>query len=88
MVDLLEYRAATSNGEARLTFLEKGEDVGQVWGFAEWAQRSRAVAATLQQHLQPGDRVLLMFPDGLDCRTLFGCMYASRRSCSCQIQLG
>ncbi len=38
-------------------------------------QRSRAIGAILQQHISPGDRVLLLFPSGLDfVDALLGCI--------------
>lgn len=44
---------------------------------AELDQRARAIAATLQQHSQVGDRALLLFRPGLDfISALLGCFYA------------
>lgn len=46
--------------------------------YAELDRRARQVAALLQTRGQPGDRVLLLYPAGLDylC-AFFGCLYAS-----------
>jgi acyl-CoA synthetase (AMP-forming)/AMP-acid ligase II len=39
--------------------------------------RARAIAATLQATLNPGDRGLLLFPPGIDyIVSFFGCLYA------------
>lgn len=77
MVDLLQYRAKEATNRPGFSFLERGEAVTQAWSYAELEGRSRAVAAELQGILDPGDRVLLMFPDGLDyLAALFGCMFA------------
>jgi acyl-CoA synthetase (AMP-forming)/AMP-acid ligase II/acyl carrier protein len=77
MVDLLQYRAKETGKNAGFRFLEQGEAVTQEWSYAELERRARAVAAELQELLERGDRVLLMFPDGLDYfAALFGCMFA------------
>ena len=45
--------------------------------YSELDRRARAVAATLARDCRPGDRVLLLFPPGLDFITaFFGALYA------------
>jgi acyl-CoA synthetase (AMP-forming)/AMP-acid ligase II len=51
--------------------------------YAELDERARKVAAALQSLTDPGERVLLLYPPGLDYITaFFGCLYAGggRRS--------
>ncbi|MFF8774149.1 fatty acyl-AMP ligase [Kitasatospora sp. NPDC015120] len=46
-------------------------------GFAELDRRARSVAARLRSRCAEGDRVLLLYPTGLDfVEALIGCMYA------------
>ncbi|MBY8851670.1 fatty acyl-AMP ligase, partial [Saccharothrix sp. MB29] len=47
------------------------------WANAELGARARGVAAWLAERGSPGDRVLLLFPSGLDfAGAFFGCLYA------------
>lgn len=76
MVELLLCRSANPHSRCDYTLL--GEDgrlermsIGQV------EQRARSIAATLQEICEPGDRVLLVYPPGLDFVPAFlGCIYA------------
>ena len=86
LVDLLSLRARTQADEMAYTWLadgiEAGGDGGKLPGDMTYAQldaRARAVAAHLQGELslRVGDRVLLLYPPGLEfvC-AFFGCLYA------------
>ncbi|WP_224242164.1 non-ribosomal peptide synthetase [Hyalangium gracile] len=58
-------------------YLERGETEGPELTYAQLDQRARAVAASLQGRLAPGDRALLLCPQGLDFLCAFlGCLYA------------
>ncbi len=75
LIDMLEARAET--GDVGFTFLDDGEREGASLSFAELAAGARAVAATLQARGLAGERVLLMYPPGLDfIAAFFGCVYA------------
>lgn len=77
LVHLLRDRAVTHAHRPALTFLRDGERDAVTWTYAELDARSRAVAASLQDKVRPGERVLLLYPQGLDyVACLFGCMYA------------
>ncbi|HHO50813.1 MAG TPA: AMP-dependent synthetase [Deltaproteobacteria bacterium] len=78
LVQLLQWRAAHQADRVGFTFLVDGETQQLDWTYAALDRRSRAVAAWLQaQGAEPGDRVLVMFHEGLDyLAALFGCMYA------------
>ncbi|MFH8367578.1 SDR family NAD(P)-dependent oxidoreductase [Streptomyces sp. NPDC018031] len=58
-------------------FLENdGESTPTISG-GELDRRARAIAATLQRHVSPGDRALIVCPPGLDYLASFlGCIYA------------
>jgi acyl-CoA synthetase (AMP-forming)/AMP-acid ligase II len=77
-VNELVQRRAESHAEARAyTFLQNGEDEAARLSYADLDRESRRVAAALQSIASPGDRVLLMYPPGLDFITGFlGCLYA------------
>jgi acyl carrier protein len=54
-----------------------GEEIQEQWTYAELELRARTVAARLQEIGVRGERVLLLYPPGLDFAAgLFGCFYA------------
>jgi amino acid adenylation domain-containing protein/non-ribosomal peptide synthase protein (TIGR01720 family) len=58
-------------------FLADGEVESESLTYRALDRRARAVAALLQRHGAAGERVLLLFPPGLDFVTaFFGCLYA------------
>lgn len=76
-VELLQWRAQQQPKKLAYRFLEDGEiDVGGPT-YSQLDQQVRAVAANLQQVLSAGDRVLLLYPAGLEFVVAFlGCLYA------------
>jgi acyl-CoA synthetase (AMP-forming)/AMP-acid ligase II len=78
LVELLHVRAQSQPDKLAYTFLVDGEREGARLTYAELDRSARAIAATLQSnHVQPGERALLLYPPGLDfiC-AFFGCLYA------------
>ena len=76
MVQLLRWRAEHQADRVAYTFLAGDDDVRD-WTYGELDTRARAVAAWLQARDAEGERVLVMFHEGLDyLAALFGCMYA------------
>ncbi|HYZ73877.1 MAG TPA: AMP-binding protein, partial [Chthoniobacterales bacterium] len=58
--------------------LENGERESERVTFAQLDERARVIAAKLQHVTRPGDRVLLLYPSGLNFIYAFlGCLYAS-----------
>ena len=58
-------------------YLVDGEDDVVCLTYRQFDRRARAVAAELQRRGLTGERVLLLYPPGLDCVVaLFGCFYA------------
>lgn len=77
LIELARYRAATHPRRKAFTFLRNGETPAAHLGFRELDVQARRIAARLQQHFKPGDRVLLAYASGLEfIPALFGCLYA------------
>ncbi len=77
LAGLLRARAAERPERTAFTFLADGEVEGARLTYGELDRRAQAVAHTLRESLQPGDRALLLYPPGLDfIAAFFGCLYA------------
>ena len=75
---IVQERAARTPDREALTFLQSAGDA-QLVTYAELDRGARAVAASLQQHGSPGDRVLIVCPPGpAFVQAFFGVMYAGR----------
>ncbi|MCZ6596715.1 MAG: fatty acyl-AMP ligase, partial [Planctomycetota bacterium] len=76
-VELLRARARLEPDKSAYTFLVDGEREGDHLTFGELDRRAQAVGALLQERGAAGERVLLLYPSGLDFLAgFFGCMYA------------
>ena len=62
LIDLLRDRVAAKPADLAYTFLDDGERCGESTTWEQLERRSRAVAAAIMQRVEPGTRVLLMFP--------------------------
>ena len=77
LIDLLRWRSETQPDHAAYTFLTDGEREEECLTYAELDRRARAVAAKLQSVVVQGERVLLLYPPGIDyIAAFFGCLYA------------
>ncbi len=77
LVDLLRARAAAHPDRVAYTFLADGEGEEEKLTYGELDRRARATAASLQPLAKNGERVLLLYPPGLDyIAAFFGCLYA------------
>ncbi len=77
IVDCLQFWAGETPDAAAYYFLEDGENAEIRWTFAQLDRKARAVAATLQARGLQGQRVLLLYPPGLDfVAGFYGCLYA------------
>src|ERR1043165_4135325 len=79
LVDVARERAATLGEALCVRYLVNGEATGPSvdLSYAALVRRASAIAATLQQHVRPDDRALLMFPAGVEFVTaFFGCLFA------------
>jgi acyl-CoA synthetase (AMP-forming)/AMP-acid ligase II len=74
-VDVL--RARCEGEPARTAFVFEGDDGTARLTYAELDERARSVAAAVEVIGGSGERVLLLYPPGLDyVAALFGCLYA------------
>lgn len=77
LTGLARYRARQQPAGKAFTFLRSGETAAAHLSFGELDIRARRIAAKLQQHFAPGDRVLLAYATELEFITaFFGCLYA------------
>ena len=77
LVDLLHLRATQQPDQIAYRFLQDGEQETTQLNYQQLEQRAQAIAKVLQQKAKPGDRVLLLYPSGLEfIVAFFGCMYA------------
>ncbi|MBW8832191.1 MAG: AMP-binding protein, partial [Burkholderiales bacterium] len=59
------------------TYLQDGDTVSTVLGYADLDAQARRLAARLQTRTRPGDRVLLVYPPSIDYIVAFyACVYA------------
>ena len=79
-LEVVRHRAAHSSDSAErlaFTYLADGESVSDSLTFAQLDQKARSLAAHLQRHTQPGDRVLLVYPPCMEYTIAFyACVYA------------
>jgi acyl-CoA synthetase (AMP-forming)/AMP-acid ligase II/acyl carrier protein len=74
MVRLSEFTAQTPDRIA-YTFLREGEHAAEQLTFAELSARVTAFAARLGAQYRPGERLILLYPQGLDFLVAFlGCL--------------
>ena len=78
LVDVISRRAAAEPERTAYVYLEDAGGSERRFSNLELDTRARAVAALLQdRQVQPGDRVLLLYPSGLDyIAAFFGCLFA------------
>ena len=77
LVDLLRFRAETSQDRIVYRFLPGDTKPEQRITYRELDRRARAVAARIGETAKRGDRALLLVPPGLDyVAAYFGCLYA------------
>src|SRR5436305_8047460 len=75
--EVVQARATTHTDRTAFTFLTDGERDEQILSYGELDRRARRIAAKLQALLRPGDRVLLLFPPGLEfIEGFYCCLYA------------
>lgn len=77
LVDMCASRAAEDPERVYFTYLPDGRTVGASLTAEAVDRGARALAVLLLRHADPGDRVLLAYPPGLEFIVgFFGCLYA------------
>jgi amino acid adenylation domain-containing protein len=77
LVELLRRRAALQGEAVGYTFLVDGEAEEESFTYSELDRQARLIAARLQELGAAGERVLLIYPPGLQyIAAFFGCLYA------------
>jgi acyl-CoA synthetase (AMP-forming)/AMP-acid ligase II len=77
LIEILRWRALHQPDQRAYAFLSDGESQGAHLSYAELDLKARAIGALLQEMKLAGERVLLLYPPGLEyIAALFGCFYA------------
>ncbi|EAZ93192.1 AMP-binding protein [Crocosphaera chwakensis] len=77
LVDLLQHRSLAQPNNQTYTFLHEGETEAGSLTYATLEQQATAIASHLQSLNAAGERVLLLYPPGLDFMAgFYGCLYA------------
>ena len=77
LVELLRGRAQQTPDGHAYTFLADGKKASLPLTYGELDRQARAIGALLQQLQAQGERVLLLYPQGLEVLAAFsGCLYA------------
>ena len=77
LIDLLELRAEKQSGQVAFIFLEDGINEKASITFDKMAIKARAIATSLQKQGKKGDRILMLFPTGIEfIVSLFGVFFA------------
>ena len=77
IVDILRRRAREQPDETAYIFLVEGEHEERRVTYAALDRQARTIAGHLLALRRPGDRVLLLYPPGLEfIAAFFGCLYA------------
>lgn len=77
LVDLVRRRAGEQPDRKVLVFLEDGQQETESLSYGQLHRRATAIGRALLSAALRGDRVLLLFPPGLDfVAAFFGCLYS------------
>jgi acyl-CoA synthetase (AMP-forming)/AMP-acid ligase II len=77
LAEILHFRAETTPARSSYVYLKNGKDESASLTYGELDYAARMLAQRLQQLGAEGERVLLLYPHGLDfVIALFGCFYA------------
>ena len=78
LMELAQAQAETFCEKTLYTFVRDNLEEAGSMSFAELDRQARILASHFQVSLQPGDRVLLLYPSGLEyIRAFFACIYAN-----------
>lgn len=79
LTELLQFHTRHHPDKVAYTFLADGETATDFLTYADLDQRAKTLAATLVTISEVGDRILLVYPAGLEfIIAFFGCLYGGR----------
>jgi acyl-CoA synthetase (AMP-forming)/AMP-acid ligase II len=77
LCEILQDRAERQTGQLAYRFLSGDGTDEQTLTYGELDRQARAIAARIQAVARPGDRAILLYPQGLEfLAAFFGCLYA------------
>ncbi|MDR3501225.1 MAG: fatty acyl-AMP ligase [Legionella sp.] len=77
LVSLLEAKARSQPDFPLYTFLSRNTDENRILTLETLAEQARKIAILLQKSTRPGERVIIIYPPGLELiAAFFGCLYA------------
>lgn len=77
IVDIIREKAQHQPEKIVFTYLSEGEAKQSNLSYGDLDRKARSIAVKLQEFTVPGQRVLMLYPPGLDFITaLFACFYA------------
>lgn len=77
VVQLLRWRSEVAEPGDGFAFLNADGDVDARLSFQRLETRARAIASTISDRFDPGDRALLLYPPSLEyVEAFFGCLFA------------
>ncbi|HEY9809674.1 MAG TPA: AMP-binding protein [Halomicronema sp.] len=77
LVEILQQRASSEPAQIAYTYLANGETPEDRLTYQQLDCKAKAIAAYLQSCISPGDRAVLIYPQGLEfLAAFFGCLYA------------
>ncbi len=75
--DILRRRAKLQKDELLYIFLADGENEKDKYSYKKLDHQAKAIAVEIQKISEKGDRVLMLFPSGMEyIVSLFGCFYS------------
>ena len=77
ITQVLSHRAGATASRLAVRYLDHGLDKAFLLTYGQLDRKARAIAAALQATAKKGDRILLLFPPGVEfLYAYFGCLYA------------
>lgn len=77
LIELLCWRAQSQSDQLLYTFLDEDNGEGSSLSYSMLDVAARAIAVQLRRYITSQQRILLLFPPGLDyIAAFFGCLYA------------
>jgi len=77
LVTLLGHWAADRPDRMAYSFLKEDKTISSTLSYQKLEQQAKAIAALIQSQTIPGNRILLIYPPGVEfCSAFFGCLCA------------